>query len=92
MPGRSVRPLSSLGPVKQSALRDAICLVLTRRPGSTARYVAETIGVSKGSVNAVLYKYPQTFVATEATTPRWSVRSEGPGTGTGERVGRRGTR
>jgi hypothetical protein len=60
--------------VKQSALRDAICLVLNRRPGSTARFVAETIGVNKSSVNAVLYKYPEMFTATDAATPRWSVR------------------
>jgi len=64
--------------VKQAALRDAITLVLTRRPRSTARYLADTIGVSKASVNAVLYRYPDRFEATDAATPRWSVRGGGP--------------
>jgi hypothetical protein len=59
--------------VKQSALRDALSLVLAKKPGSTARYLADVIGVSKSSVNAVLYKYPQKFVATSAATPRWSL-------------------
>lgn len=72
--------LRSLASVKQAALRDAITLVLTRRPRSTARYLADTIGVNKGSVNAVLYKYPQRFTATDEATPRWSVRATDPGT------------
>jgi hypothetical protein len=59
--------------VKQSALRDMISLVLTKKPGSTAKYVAGIVGVDKGQVNAVLYKYPQRFVATDAATPRWSL-------------------
>jgi len=59
--------------VKQSALRDALVLVLAKKPGSTARYLADVIGVSKSSVNAVLYKYPQRFVASDAATPRWSL-------------------
>lgn len=64
--------------MKPSLLRDTITLVLTRRPRSTARYLAETIGVSKASVNAVLYKYPDRFEASEEATPRWSVRGTGP--------------
>ncbi|MBM3659072.1 MAG: hypothetical protein FJW95_06155 [Actinobacteria bacterium] len=64
--------------MKQSLLKDTICLVLTRRPRSTARYLADTIGVSKSSVNAVLYKYADLFEATDAATPRWSVRTGGP--------------
>ena len=59
--------------MKQSALRDALVLVLAKKPGSTARYLADVIGVSKSNVNAVLYKYPQRFVATDAATPRWSL-------------------
>jgi hypothetical protein len=59
--------------VKQSALRDMISLVLAKKPGSTARYLSDVIGVNKSSVNAVLYKYPQRFVASDAATPRWSL-------------------
>lgn len=50
-----------------------ISLVLAKKPGSTARYLADVIGVNKSSVNAVLYKYPQRFVASDAATPRWSL-------------------
>lgn len=60
-------------PVKQSALRDVLSLVLAKKPGSTARYLADVIGVNKSSVNAVLYKYPQRFTASDAATPRWSL-------------------
>ena len=64
--------------MKSSALRDAITLVLSKKPRSTARYLADTIGVRKGAVNAVLYKYPDRFEATPAATPRWSVRGAEP--------------
>jgi hypothetical protein len=59
--------------VKQSALRDMISLVLARKPGSTAKYVADVVGTSRGAVNAVLYKYPQRFAATDQSPPRWSL-------------------
>jgi hypothetical protein len=59
--------------VKQSALRDAISLVLAKKPGSTARHLADVIGVSKSAVNAVLYRYTDRFVASDAATPRWSL-------------------
>ncbi|MFA5885589.1 MAG: hypothetical protein WDA60_17190 [Acidimicrobiia bacterium] len=62
--------------MKQSALRDTISLVLAKKPRSTARYLADVIGVSKSSVNAVLYKYPQRFVASDAATPRWSLSDD----------------
>ena len=67
----------SVRPVKQSALRDMISLVLAKKPGSTARYLADVIGVNKSSVNAVLFKYPQRFVASDAATPRWSLAADG---------------
>ena len=60
--------MRTLTGVKPALLRDTITLLLTRRPGSTARYLAETIGVSKAAVNAVLYKYPDRFEATDAAT------------------------
>jgi hypothetical protein len=62
--------------VKQSALRDMISLVLTKKPGSTAKYVAGMVGVDKGQVNAVLYKYPQRFAASDASPPRWSLATD----------------
>ena len=71
----------SVRPVKQSVLRDMISLVLAKKPGSTARYLADVIGVNKSSVNAVLYKYPQRFVASDAATPRWSLAEERPAAG-----------
>lgn len=64
--------------MKQSALRDVIAHVLSRHPGSTAKYVADTIGASRGAVNAVLYKYPQRFVASDQSPPRWSVTEGAP--------------
>lgn len=66
--------------VKQSALRDMISLVLTKKPGSTAKYVAGMVGVDKGQVNAVLYKYPQRFAATDQSPPRWSLSVSDPPT------------
>lgn len=51
----------------------SIALVLVREPGRSARELARALGVTRTSVNQILYRYPSLFRSGGERPPRWSV-------------------